>query len=357
MVTTSKPSYSAQAPLENPSSTFAHEHEGDAYFPFEYLADFFKFLHKNRHVIELITYADFPWGKDYDYDKKYPEEYQAWKRKLNRWWQPQNRKKIYIVLQHDVDSMPELTTQALRVEEQLGLRSSIMMFYRRLHRQLLQETGRVEYTDYPLDYNYLKQLEKKGFMIGYHNNAYEQSGFNYERANQIFAEDVRALQQHFNLTCFSHHGGVRDPEGNTNNSMGLPPDFRTLLRWVHNKRSPKLSGQYSDGGINTGKRDAEAFDLRKFVKTWTPGNRYRILIHPQYYNTPCEPAPKLVGSPWYDEVLEYYAGTNSTVEKVQQTSWLSSLKQTLSGSPDIDPGPLWNSIAEEHPEIYQRRWF
>jgi hypothetical protein len=275
-----------------------------SYIPFGYLADFLGFLDRKRDVIETLTYRALSWDEDWDCEEGYPREAAAWRRSLASG--ARDARKAYVLLQLDVDSVPERTMAALRVEEQLGLRSNVMIFNRRIDRRHYRDTSEVRYTDYIGDYAYLQSLEAKGFVIGYHCNAYERSGFSRPEAGRILLEDIEALSRHFRLEFMSAHGGPRDAEGKSNSSLRLPREARRRVRWIHNGYNVEFDGSFTDGGINSGRRAADAFDLRQFVQRMRPGSRYRILLHPQYYTDEVEANPHL-RSPWYGEVLDAYS--------------------------------------------------
>lgn len=280
----------------------ADEFKKGGYFPFEYITGFLEFLNRHKDIIQIITYKDLSWGNDFNYQNSYRDEYKRWTHELKNGQRDYN--KIYVLLQHDVDSRAERTTNLLQVEEQLEIPSNVMIFVRRHNRKTLKSTGKLMFTEYPINYEYLKKLEKQGFLVCYHSNAYEQSLFDEERAYQIFEKDIATLREHFPLYFFSAHGGVPGSDGRNNRDLGIPKSLRTSIRWVHNGASPYFDETYSDGGINSLQRDPAKRDLRDFVRRWQRGKRYRVLLHPQYYNSPCNPSPRLQGTPWYDEILE-----------------------------------------------------
>lgn len=288
--------------------------QNKGYFPFEYFIDFLKFLRENDDVIEIITYDDLLWGDDYDYVHHYPQEHNNWKDQLKKGIR--DDQKIYVLLQHDVDSAPERTMAILRKEERFRIPSNVMIFNRRINRRHMQKTGELIYTEYAVDYNYLRRLQNESrFVIAYHSNAFDQALFNKERALRIFEDDVKALREHFNILYFSPHGGVHSPTGLVNHDLPMPESLKSSLRWVHNRNNVRFDGEFSDGGINSPKRDPAKRDLRDFVRKWEKGKRYRILIHPQYYNAPCSPSPRMAGTSWYDDLLGFYAS------KKQGTAW------------------------------------
>jgi hypothetical protein len=275
------------------------------YIPFGYLAGFLRFVHRNRDRVETLTYRDLPWGDDWDAVGGYPREAAAWKRSLESG--ERDPAKVYLLLQHDVDAVPERTMAALRLEEELGLRSSVMIFNRRVDREHYRDTGELRYSDYIGDRSYLKSLEAKGFAIGYHCNAYERSGFSRPEAARIVQDDIADLGRDFALEFMSAHGGPPGPDGKSNSALELPPALRRRVRWVHNGCNIFVDGGYSDGAINSPKRPAEDFDLRRFVERLRPGRRYRVLVHPQYYAQKAKRNARLA-SAWYEEVLEAYEG-------------------------------------------------
>lgn len=276
-----------------------------AYFPLRFIVDFLKFLKENKKIISIITYDDLAWGNDFDFERNYTEERRRWLTRRTRGDIDPN--KIYVLLQHDVDTRPERTIALLRHEQALGVPSNVMIFSRRIARRILRDQGKLEYTPYELETGFLQQLQGQGFVIGYHSNAFEQALFEIDKAQEIFAKDVKALSQRFDIKYFSAHGGAPGPDGKNNRDIPLPSELRHSLRWVHNGHSPWFAATYSDGGINSLKRDPAKRDLRDFVRTWRQGERYRVLLHPQYYHDPCSVSPRLAGTPWYEEVRAFYA--------------------------------------------------
>jgi len=270
--------------------------------PFEYIVGFLKFLKKNNDIIEVITYDDLPWGDDYDYENKYKKEFENWQQQLASGDRDKN--KIYVLLQQDIDSNPKMNMEVMKAQAELGVRSTFMLFADRVDRKKISE-GIVEFTDYPLDLSAMQRLEiEKGFLFGYHSNAFEKALFDREKALDIFVDDVKRLRQHFKVNYFSAHGGARGPNGEINRDLGMPLSLKDI-RWVHNGGSPIFASSYSDGGYGSPLYGLRDRDLRSFVALWEPGRRYRVLTHPQYYQTPWKPAEFYVGQPWYDDILNY----------------------------------------------------
>lgn len=279
------------------------------YFPFRYVVDFLEFLYKNRDLVKIITYRDMVWGGDFDYINSYPEEYKTWRYQLKKGLR--DKGEIFVLLQHDVDMVPERTVNLLREEERLEVPSNIMIFNRRINRRHLQKTGGLLYTEYDIDHDYLRHLQDEhNFVIGYHSNAFGRALFDVEKAEEIFEEDIGSLRRKFDIQYFSPHGGARSPDGLSNNCVPVPEVLKNSIRWVNNKFTLRFDGNYSDGGINSHLRDPEKRDLRNFVKKWKRGKRYRILLHPQYYHSSWIPSPRLAGTEWYDRLLEFYSSEN-----------------------------------------------
>jgi hypothetical protein len=310
------------------------------YLPLQYYIDFLKMLAENTDRIKVITYRDFCWGDDYDYQNNYPAEHAAWTKKLRKG--EIDPGKIYVLLQHDVDSNPGRTIDVAREEERLGVPSNIMIFNKRISRRYLKATGKLLYTGYPLDYDYLHRLqEQNGFVIGYHCNAFEQGLFDMQAAKNVFESDVRELREHFAIDFFSPHGGTPSPNGLNNHDLEIPASLSNSIRWVHNRHTPWFTSAYSDGGINSPKRDPEGRDLRDFVRTWQPGGRYRVLTHPQYYMHNSGRSPRLTGAGWYEEVLNTYSQAgklsawNSVAEDIRsgkvtrKTPFIERVKRAL----------------------------
>jgi hypothetical protein len=291
---------------DTPKERTPHGTASDAYLPVQYYVDFLDLLNRRRDAVEIITYRDLPWGGDYDFLGSYPEERRNWKNQIAAG--ERSKHKIYVLLQHDVDGRPERTVRLLQEEERLGIRSNVMIFNRLINRTRLAKTGTLQFDEYCLDDDYLCRLQRSGFVVGYHCNAYEQALFNLTKAEQIFVEDVRELRDRFNIEFFSAHGGVRDSAGKSNSCVRVPKGLLRSIRWVHNTHGPVFDGTYSDGAFASGKKRPEDLDLRGFVRAWLPGGRYRILVHPQYYHPRPSRLPLFETVPWYRDVWSAYCG-------------------------------------------------
>jgi hypothetical protein len=296
-----------------------------SYFPLQWAYDFFDVLATHRHTVEVLTYDDLDWGGDYAAGDRYPIELAAWRQSLKEGSRDPN--KIYVLIQHDVDRLPERTLRLMEYEALRGLRSNAMVFNQRVNRKHMQETGNLTFTDYDLDVDRLQQLQNEhGFVIGYHCNAYEQAEFDIAKAMRIFEKDVAALRERFRIRYFSAHGGVRDPQGTSNSAVSwLPAALANNIRWVHNGAGVKFDGVFSDGGPNNAKRDPRRRDIRDFVKSWKPGKRYFVLLHPQYYSDPCMPSDRMLEAQWYRDMVEAYRSVAKPHAWASASAMLSSL--------------------------------
>lgn len=291
------------------ASAFAHNPAQGAYFPLSYYIGFLDFVRSHPETFNILTYDELAWNEDFDYQNNYPREHQSWRKYASR---SPVKDKIHILIQHDVDSRPYRTLHLVRQEERFGIPSNVMIFNRRLDRKTLKHSGAIEYTDYDIDVPYLQHLETKGFVIGYHTNAVERAGWDIEQSADIFRYDVDALRRYFQVRYFSPHGGVPGPTGLNNRDVLIPADLSRQVRWVHNRYTPRFDGNYSDGGINNPKRDIRERDLREFVKSWKPGCRYRILVHPQYYDDNAQAAQHLTVAAWYAQIFDEFERDNHT---------------------------------------------
>jgi len=314
-------------PLESPHAKADSDldNRSGAYFPRRYLTEFFDLISELDSQIQVITYTDFSWRETDDFAAGYPGEWQEWQRELKDG--TRDPEKSYVVVQYDVDSRPERTLGLLHEPSHESVPANIMIFNKRVDRRHLKNTGELRFTEYPLDDRFLRRLESKNFVIGYHTNAYEQSQFATDIALKLFDRDVKELMERFNIQFFSAHGGVAGPDGKNNNALPFHPNWTMRLKWVHNGCSPKFDGQFSDGGHNSPKRNPKGRDLREFVRKFQPGKRYRILLHPQYYDVEYRRSPRYAGTRWYDEMLECCEKGKSlwdgVREREQRKNWFS----------------------------------
>ncbi|MCF7823140.1 MAG: hypothetical protein K9N35_03120 [Candidatus Marinimicrobia bacterium] len=269
------------------------------YIPFKYLSDFFAFLAR-QDEIEVIAYSDFVHGDRNDESK---------------WKKIRDPNKIYVVIQHDVDSQVQQTLDILQVQKEYQIRSNVMIFHRRVDRGLLKSSGELAYTEYLSDAQLLELKnfqDTAGIIIGYHSNAYEQALFDLDHAREIFTADLNALRHNFEVNYYSFHGGIRDSRGKSNEVLKqVDPELN--VHWVHNGDPLKFAARFSDGGLASAPR--RKGDLLRFVKKMKPGKRYQILIHPQYYSQnliedEANPTYKnLSRFDWFQQITAFYEQT------------------------------------------------
>ena len=252
-------------------------------FPFKYLLDFMRFL-KSTDRFNIVTYDDFDWQYDLDSKEIYKREFRIWTRAKKESEDLSN--KISVLLQFDVDGLPQITSRIVREMMKLDVPANIMLFTQRINRKLFADSGILEGTDYPIDDELFLKAQSNGFVIGYHTNAVERAGHDLNKAVGIFRQDLDDMRRRFpGLRFFSPHGGVRSASGLNNNDLPFNEVVNEELGtfWVHNRHAPSFAGGFSDGGSVLRANDPNRINLRASVKQWRIGNRYRVLLHPQFY--------------------------------------------------------------------------
>ena len=261
-------------------------------FPLTYLTGFLDFLVANRDTIEVITYADLPWGDDVDYEGHYPDERRAWVAR-------RNPTKICVVLQHDVDTSPARTLRVLAEEDARGLRSCPMVFAQRHNRKPLRAERRLEFTDYEIEPAYLRRLaDERGFSIGYHCNAVEQSLLNLEVAAERFRSDLAALRQRFDIRFFSHTEASR---GLTASTTSRSWSRRTCVRRFAGSRTGTARSSTAPTATAGSRVHTAISRVATSVISYehgSVGTATSVVNHPQYYADEAEPADELVSAAW-----------------------------------------------------------
>lgn len=252
--------------------------------------------------INVVTYRDLFAGlDDHDHENSFPKEQKHWNST-----RPKDRPTL--IIQHDVDNHPFFTKRMVALEHLYGIRSNIFIFVERYSR-----AGRG--ASYPIDHDFFREAESRGFVMAYHQNAVQLSGFDLDIAAQRYVDDVEYLRSLYERIEFVvPHGGVGgDWKGQTVHNVDLPlPDaLRGNLRWVYNRHSVKVARRWSDGGLRR-RRDAEwlqRFDIiNDFLEKLEPGTRSFCLVHPQRwgYHVEIDANPELAIQPWYHDVCERY---------------------------------------------------
>jgi hypothetical protein len=295
--------------------------EGSAVLPFAHVASFMSFLAGASKTIQTLTYADLELGEGSPSASNYAEEWKRWRQSLTGGARDSTR--AYVLLHHDVDARPSSMKRLLRYQLRLGLRANYMLFARRIHRDALERSGEIVETTYPIDWPLVRRAAKAGFAFGYHCNAVEWAGGDLRVAAELMREDVVELRKRVPIRYYSPHGGPPSRDGLSN--VDIVPDPALNLTWVHNRHSPRFNGYFSDGGLC--RRPDESQDLAAFVATWRPGRRYRILLHPQYYDDPAAEHPALAGVPWY--AAQFQRGMGRGGNGRMRTLWEGSLHESL----------------------------
>lgn len=252
--------------------------------------------------IEVITYRDlFDDSDDWDYRSNYKREFITWRKRVR------NRKKRYLLIQHDVDNHPLFTKRMVAMEAVYGVRSNIFIFRQRY-------SIASEDPPYEIDHEFFQEAQRCGFVIGYHQNALPWAGFDPQRAVEQYRSDVEHLRRLYDISFVVPHGGVGvelDGRMIHNLNVPMPVEFEGNLRWVYNGHGVRFADRFSDGGLRK-TRDAQrikGFDLvGGFLPKLKRGTRNFCLIHPQRwgYNVDPQQNPMLAEEPWYQEVLEHY---------------------------------------------------
>ncbi|MCP3868557.1 MAG: sulfotransferase [Gammaproteobacteria bacterium] len=242
---------------------------------FDYLSGLVQWLAESDYTV--TSYSDLAKSVKYGEEN---QEFQRWIRKA------QSRNEKAILLQYDVDARADVTTALMKTHIKYGVPGNAMIFRKKIFDWKLKREGIIEYdSDYFLDFNTFNEFQKAGGVIGYHCNAFDRSGGNMDRAIEIFHEDVAELRKHLDINYFSMHGGNVTPDGGCNARIDISPYLDQLgMTWVHNGHSLFFHSNWADGSASNPRYRNESSDPLDFILSTNPGQRSRLLFHPQYYN-------------------------------------------------------------------------
>jgi hypothetical protein len=141
------------------------------------------------------------------------------------------------------------------------------------------------------------------------------SGFDLNKAVDIFRDDVRYLRKLYDIKYFVTHGGVGFMVNGKmihNVDVPVPSEFDKDLRWVFNRYGVRFTKKWSDGGL---KKIQNIFRIKgldivkQFLYKLKKGTRNFCLIHPQRwgYNIALEQNPILAKEKWYQDICTKYA--------------------------------------------------
>jgi hypothetical protein len=194
---------------------------------------------------------------------------------VSRWLGWRQPRTPSVVLHHDADRQPHKTVDMMRLEERLGVVSSNYFFVQRCARWPGDDET------YEVDFAALRELETRGFEIGYHLNTMERGGYDVARASAIAANDIAFLRQKMNLRTFVPHGGVPGPGGLNNEHTPYTGELASLV-WAYSGRGFVNDAMWSDGYAE-GEAALRLPDPRKVAASLRGRMRGHFLMHPQYY--------------------------------------------------------------------------
>lgn len=274
--------------------------EPTANFPLGFYEDFLREI--NRLGIVVLTYDDFfHESDDCDYESNYAREYKSWLKNAR------DPKKIYLVIQHDVDNHPHFTQRMIAMEFIYNVRSNIFIFHQRYSQTQVNP-------QYDVDHDFFRAAERRGFVIGYHQNALQLAGFDLDEAARRYRDDVAALRRIYNIRYVVPHGGIGavvHGRMHHNVDVPMPLELRANLRWVFNGHGAKFSSRWSDGGLRRmrDRRRVRDYDIiSRFLHQLKPGTRNFCLVHPQRwgFHIDINANPLLAEHEWYQRMCRQY---------------------------------------------------
>jgi len=272
-------------------------------FPLGFYEEFLSYL-REEGIVALTYDSLFARESDCDHEAGYPSEFARWNRS-------RDRRRRYVLIQHDVDDRPDFTHRMIELERRYEIRSSIFIFNRRFSRTDPNP-------DYDVDHAHLLRAQADGFVVGYHQNALMLAGFDPAAAQEIYERDVAALRARgYRIEFVVPHGGMGvDVDGKRlhNVDVEIPPSLRPGLRWVYNRYGVRFADRWSDGGLRrtTDPERLARYDLMAFARAIRPGCRAFVLVHPQRWGWHVDPfqAPLLAAEPWYRAMCRRYDATH-----------------------------------------------
>ncbi len=277
------------------------DREYGSVFPLGYYEEFLALLRERS--VRTLTYRDlFEGCDDRDHAAGYPREHEHWARHRR------DPGCIDLVIQHDVDFAPAFTRRMVALEALHSVRSSIFIFGER--EPGVPPDSPYDDTPYEVDHAFFAGAERRGFVVGYHQNALSLTG-DLDAAVDRFRRDVAALRSRYAIEFFCPHGGrpvevAGAPRHNLD--VPMPAELARSLRWVYNRHGLRFSGRFSDGGLRriTDPKRLDGLDLLRFARGMEPGKRYFALVHPQLWGYDRNPEYnlRLAERPWVRQAWE-----------------------------------------------------
>ena len=273
--------------------------EPESMFPLAFYEYFLREV-KSRGIVTLTYDELFVDSTDFNHESGFRDEFEKWTKQSDP-------RRTYLLIQHDIDNYPYFTQRMVEMEMNVGIRTNIFMFVERA-----SSTG--ARPDYEVDHDFFVEAEKRGFVVGYHQNALSLVQDSLENAQARYLSDVKQLRKVYKVKYVVPHGGrgfLIDGSLKHNFDVPIPDSLIGSLRWVYNKHGVTFHNRWSDGGLGKARdqRRLENLDLvGRFLDSLRPGTRNFCLIHPQRWGTNVNPQanPFLGEMDWYKRVCREF---------------------------------------------------
>ena len=125
-----------------------------------------------------------------------------------------HKPKAFVIIRHDVDSQPEYALKMARLENKFGITSS---YYFRYIKGLFRK-------------DIMEEIAGLGHEIGYHYEVLDKARGDFERAIEIFEEEINEFRRIYDIMTIAPHGSPLMGSLNASSIPGICGIIKKLIR-------------------------------------------------------------------------------------------------------------------------------
>jgi len=125
-----------------------------------------------------------------------------------------NKPEAFVIIRHDVDSQPEYALKMARLENKFGITSS---YYFRYIKSVFRK-------------DIMEEIAGLGHEIGYHYEVLDKARGDFERAIEIFEEEINKFRRIYDITTIAPHGSPLMGSLNATSIPGICNIIKKLIR-------------------------------------------------------------------------------------------------------------------------------
>lgn len=132
---------------------------------------------------------------------------------LEEYFSMNNKPEKFIILRHDIDDEPEYALKMAQLENEMNIKST---YYFRASENIFKQ-------------DIIREISSLGHEIGYHYEVMDEASGDYEKAIEIFKQNLEKFKELYNVKTIAQHGSPLLGKLNATSFSGLFSLLRNII--------------------------------------------------------------------------------------------------------------------------------